>query len=549
MDKSGDIWIRTVLQGMMRYDVKANKVSTVEMPMQHDKELNALYYDRLTNSLWMAESFNGVYVYNITTKETRHYGLNKTNTQRMAAVISITGDGNGNIWMSDLDEGIIGYDHGTGKFNRISVFDGLFSDNCGFLLMDAKKMLWMNADVGVCRFDPTSKTIVNYSDGEGLPKTPESYLSIDRYGNMYLPYKDGYYTWDRDGLNIPAKTGSIYLRDVVLFDNPIPKDTVFHFLYKENNIRLLFGLLSFDDRETLNLEYSLNGGGLIAQNMHSYISFASLAAGNYDLLVRIKNETIPNMHIHFTVAGPFWLKSWFIVLSVLVVIIVMFLIVKRRLKIVRKEALLKQQAAESEMSALRSQMNPHFIFNTLNSINSYIIENKRDEASDYLTDFSRLVRIILEHSQKKKVTLHEELNALKLYLELESKRLEASFDYAIKINPDVDTGSVSIPPLIIQPFVENAIWHGLREKKRVGHIGINIKKLNGGIGITVEDNGIGRVASGRNQRVTPSNSFGTHATMQRIRLNDSKSSVRIEDLYNNGAAAGTKVIIFLNLNS
>jgi len=216
-----------------------------------------------------------------------------------------------------------------------------------------------------------------------------------------------------------------------------------------------------------------------------------------------------------------------------------------------QQSLLQQKVMESEMSALRSQMNPHFIFNTLNSINSYIIENKRDEASDYLTDFSRLMRIILEHSQKRTVTLSDELNALKLYLELESKRLEAAFDYSINISNEVDTSAVSIPPLIIQPFAENAIWHGLRGKKTAGHLEIFVKPYNEGTLVIVQDDGIGRHASDKIEKVKESNSFGTAATMQRILLNHPRSKVEIEDLYDsNGEAAGTRVNIYLyhNLN-
>jgi sensor histidine kinase YesM len=204
---------------------------------------------------------------------------------------------------------------------------------------------------------------------------------------------------------------------------------------------------------------------------------------------------------------------------------------------------------ESQMSALRSQMNPHFIFNTLNSINSYIIENKKDEASDYLTDFSRLMRIILEHSQKRTVTLAEELDALKLYLELESKRLNAVFDYNITINRDIDPKEILTPPLIIQPFAENAIWHGLREKRSGGHIGITVKKYDEGILIVVQDDGIGRRAAGKIEKIKEGNSFGTAATMQRILLNDPRSKVETEDLYTeDGKAAGTRVNIYLYHN-
>lgn len=202
------------------------------------------------------------------------------------------------------------------------------------------------------------------------------------------------------------------------------------------------------------------------------------------------------------------------------------------------------------MSALRSQMNPHFIFNTLNSINSYIIENKKDEASDYLADFSKLMRLILDHSQKKTISLRDELYALKLYLELESRRLDSSFDYRIAVDAGVDADAIAMPPLVIQPFVENAIWHGLRGRKSSGNIEVRVSNQNGGLMIMVEDDGIGRVASGKLEKGRKEKSFGTTATAQRILLNDPSSKVDMEDLYDaKGEAAGTLVIIFVNQNS
>jgi hypothetical protein len=408
-------------------------------------------------------------------------------------------------------------------------------------------MFWFITDMGLCKYDPGVKKFISYTENEGFPVSPIAYLSTDRNGNIYLPYKNGYYSWNSTKLKDTVKSGSIYLRDILLFDRHLPVDATFHFSHKENNIRLLFGLLSFDNRNKVSVEYSLNGDTWLSTDIHSYISFVNLAPGKYDLAIRVKNESIPSMHIHFTIAQPFWQKWWFIASLVAFVILSIILIIRSRLNNIRKGSLLRQKAMESEMSALRSQMNPHFIFNTLNSINSYIIDNRHEEASDYLTDFSKLMRTILEHSGKKTVTLQEELYALKLYLELEWRRLEGSFDYNIIINPDMDTSAINIPSLIIQPFVENAIWHGLRGKKPDGHIDIRVNYYEGGIRVVVEDNGIGRVASEKMQKVRNNQSFGMAATMQRILLNDPRSKVEIEDLYNgDGLAAGTRVNIYLS---
>lgn len=136
--------------------------------------------------------------------------------------------------------------------------------------------------------------------------------------------------------------------------------------------------------------------------------------------------------------------------------------------LVREEKMkgeLKKKAQDNENRMLRSQMNPHFLFNSLNSINSFIIQNKVNEAEKYLTSFSKLMRNILENSRKETIPLRQELETIKLYLDLEAVRMENKFDYRIQISTDIDTENVQIPPLVIQPFLENAIWHGINHKE------------------------------------------------------------------------------------
>ncbi|RAI77267.1 sensor histidine kinase [Spirosoma telluris] len=125
----------------------------------------------------------------------------------------------------------------------------------------------------------------------------------------------------------------------------------------------------------------------------------------------------------------------------------------------------EQKLAETEMTALRAQMNPHFIFNCLNSIKLYATENDAAKASDYLTKFSRLIRLVLENSRSERVTLQNELDALQLYLTMEAMRFKAKLNFRIDMAPAIDAEFIEIPPLLLQPYVENAIWHGLMHKE------------------------------------------------------------------------------------
>lgn len=223
----------------------------------------------------------------------------------------------------------------------------------------------------------------------------------------------------------------------------------------------------------------------------------------------------------------------------------------QKVKRMEEEMRLKNNVREAEMQTLRSQMNPHFIFNTLNSINSYIIENKREVASEYLTTFSKLMRNILDLSKHEIITLEKEISTLKLYMELEALRLENKFDYTIILDKKIEPELVKIPPLIIQPFVENAIWHGLHNKKENGHIFIRVdEKDKNQLLVTVEDNGIGRKASSllKKQQLNHK-SYGIEITMNRLQLLNEHNGVEVIDLYNSeNVATGTRVRIKINID-
>jgi tetratricopeptide (TPR) repeat protein len=206
--------------------------------------------------------------------------------------------------------------------------------------------------------------------------------------------------------------------------------------------------------------------------------------------------------------------------------------------------------AELEMQALRSQMNPHFIFNSLNSINRFIMQNNRKQAAEYLTKFSRLVRLILQNSQTPLITLESELESLGLYLEMEALRFDYHFTYKISTTADLDISVLKVPPLIIQPYVENAIWHGLMHKEDKGQLDIEVSEEEDHLLIKITDNGIGRkqAAALASKSATKYKSQGLKITGERIAMLQSsiekKSSVTLNDLENaDGSAAGTEVII------
>jgi sensor histidine kinase YesM len=218
------------------------------------------------------------------------------------------------------------------------------------------------------------------------------------------------------------------------------------------------------------------------------------------------------------------------------------------LKSEKQKAELHQKATELEMQALRAQMNPHFIFNCLNSINRFIFKNETRAACDYLTGFSRLIRMVLLHSQKKLIPLEDELEMLRLYLNMERLRFKDAFDYHIKTTNSVETSSIFIPPLLLQPFCENAIWHGLMHKEGPGHLNIELNETDDVLNCTITDNGIGlkKAAEYKSKSALHEKSFGLKITRERLSLlntgSTGKTFYKMEDVLDEkGEVAGTTV--------
>lgn len=216
----------------------------------------------------------------------------------------------------------------------------------------------------------------------------------------------------------------------------------------------------------------------------------------------------------------------------------------------KKQGAFLQQTAELEMQALRAQMNPHFIFNCLSSINRFILKNESKTASNYLTRFSRLMRMVLTNSQKPLIALDDELEMLRLYLEMERLRFKNSFDYSINFVNAIDSDNIFIPSMLLQPFCENAIWHGLMHKDEPGRLDIELSMKENILHCIITDNGVGRekAAEMKSKTVEKEKPMGLKITTERLALFNREKDVHtfyeIEDLKDeNGDAAGTKIII------
>jgi len=266
--------------------------------------------------------------------------------------------------------------------------------------------------------------------------------------------------------------------------------------------------------------------------------------------------------IHFSVAGVFYKQWWFYLLTSLFVTSLFWLYFRNANKRLKEKQLLLLDKQKKDLEnvflkleSLRSQMNPHFIFNALNSIQDYIIHNESKLARKYLVKFSRLIRIYLEHSQKDSISLQEEIDALQLYLDLEKDRFEDSLTYTIEQSDKLKETQIQIPTFLIQPYVENAIKHGLLHKKenRALQVLFSLNADNNVLKCIINENGIGRKASRviNAKRIKPK-SFSSEANQKRIDLlNKTREKpivLVIEDNYDkNNEATGTSVILTIPL--
>ncbi|MEY4539353.1 MAG: hypothetical protein RLZZ306_1110, partial [Bacteroidota bacterium] len=335
--------------------------------------------------------------------------------------------------------------------------------------------------------------------------------------------------------------------------------------YRQNNLDIEFVALSFKSDKNIKYDYKMvseNSDTLwhSVQDLHK--EFSLLSPGKYEFSVRAfdidGNATQSVKPIVFRINTPFWNTNWFRLLSILIIVASIYSYFYFRTQKIKKEEEQKTEInkkfAELELQALQAQMNPHFVFNALSAIQNFILNNDAQEATDYLSRFSRLMRLFLESSRNKYIALSEEKILLDYYIQLEQLRFKDKFTYQIILEDGVSLDT-EIPSLLLQPFVENAINHGLVYKNdNDGYLNIIFKKENNKLICIVDDNGIGRkeAAAIKNKSLKPYKSRGTEITEERLRSLELIESTKIEiDILDkidlNLTPQGTKVTIVMYL--
>ncbi|MDF1695421.1 MAG: histidine kinase [Saprospiraceae bacterium] len=431
------------------------------------------------------------------------------------------------------------------------------------------------------------KSIVNIGNGQYLVNAEKKGLGIydlkqDSY--VWLDFdariKAGFYNLmkDKNGYIWFATRGEIYRSTVSFYPNDslntahIDASNIFangkkiwaatdSFQYlslgeEDNNVEIHFHPTPGIENHILEYTYVINGGKATPIDQAYNLQLYNLNPGVHELILSGKTTNGKEIHSQpmiFEIITPFYKSMWFlfsVISSLLMVLYALYWYNKKQY--IQKEQIrnsYEKKLNQLENQALRSQINPHFIFNTLNSIKYYSIQKPPEETSDFISKFSILIRRILENSKKTLIPLKEEIATLKNYTEIESLRFHEDFTTHFYIDDSIATQDFLVPPMIIQPFVENAIWHGLMHKSSDRLLTINVLRKGEGIVFQIIDNGIGRDASNKFKKTsTHKSSLGMKITQERMQLinekNQMANSIQIIDLFDDMSPSGTQVNIF-----
>ena len=592
-DQQGDMWIATAGGGITRIIEKIDTidaeidstVSTFKFSQYNERKglsegrINDLHLDKW-GRIWFATENSGIgylrgdsAIVNIRLKG----GLQEN------SVRSIAEDSYGYLWIGTAGGGVsktfIYQD--TAEYEFTNHQEGLTSTNIYLLAFDDIGNLWIGTEKGMDKanldVDRNIIDIKHFGQSEGFVgiETTQNAVIKDREGNLWIGTMNGLTNYNpRTNISNP-KPPILNITQVRLFyealeDNPRYKDWVTDWgqlkpgltlPYNLNHLGFEFKGIDHDNPEQVRYQWRLRGSEADWSpiSKKTDVTYSNLPPGDYTFEVRACNEdgiwTEVPVSASFSILPPFWDLWWFRAAVIGGIILIILIIAARWVNQVKRKAREEKERLEMEKSlleleqkALRLQMNPHFIFNALNSIQGIITLRDAKTARYYLAKFSKLMRLVLENSREPLITLAGEIQTLDNYLSLEQFSRGDSFDYSIELGDDIDDEAYLIPPMILQPFIENAIIHGVAHLSYKGKIKVKFSQVNNQIECTITDNGVGRkkAAEIKSQREHHHKSTALIVTQERLNiLNPGEAqSIEIRDLVApDGDPAGTEVVV------
>jgi streptogramin lyase len=472
-------------------------------------------------------------------------------------------DKKGDLYVINIGVGIyILHDNSWHRIDSSSIpmFNGghrVFTDTDG--------RIWACTGLGLLsfRYDFNARkcyevTLFEWRDG----LLPGVVLAALKYnGNVYAATATGLSVFKDSPLSFNRNAPSTFISRVEINDSLLKQTlAVPVFSYDQNSFRFFIDVLDYQARGKAIFKYKLSGfdKSFLTSNEAS-ISYTNLPSGEYELIVTgISSNGFESgpVTFKFRIRPPFWMTWWFIAMEIIIGASLIALYLRFRIRKVKRQeeekSAINIRMASYQMAALRAQMNPHFIFNAINSIQRFVLGNDQQTAYGYLAKFSRLIRQVLNNSKEELISLKDELDTLNLYLEMENLRFAKQFDFEVKIDQSIPTADTYIPCMLIQPFIENAIWHGIMplDNSRKGKIKLQFLRKELSLLVVIEDNGAGRKTSDTGSK--SHKSMGISIAKNRLHLYDMQakeghSTIEYTDLKTEtGESCGTIVRIELD---
>ncbi|MCX6315856.1 MAG: histidine kinase [Bacteroidetes bacterium] len=405
----------------------------------------------------------------------------------------------GTIWVGTYSSGLMVLKNNQ-LIARISAKEGLTSNNCRTTCMSGNNF-WVGTDRGLNKIEITKTgfPVTRYTTADGLPADIINAIYAEN-GKIYTGTSEGL-SWFNEN-NIPEKTTCNILLDQVTV-NGIEQEIKDRYSFSHRQQTIFFHFTAISHKAAGNIVYTYRLKGLEnewQETQQQSLNFISLPSGTYTFELYATNKAGVKsklISIPFTINTPYWLTDWFKLLVLFFIVAISWFIINRRIQSIRKKEAeknqIRQQIFELEQKAKRAQMNPHFIFNCISSIQHFIFSNELEACNDYLARFARLIRQTLDNSEKTAIQLSEEIKYLDNYLGLEQMRFAGRFTYKIILSPSIHADFLYLPAMLLQPYVENSIRHGVRNRRdNKGLITISFNVENDALICTIEDNGIGR---------------------------------------------------------
>ena len=446
--------------------------------------------------------------------------------------------------------------------------NGLISNSCKEMVIEDDGIIWVGTNEGINKININTNTIELINDLDGLLSNDITALVVDN-NNVYVGTTEGLTSFDKKITTKNTIPPPIYLSNFQIFENDTILSDNYILDYNQDNIRIHFTGVSFRSQGTFTYKYRMLGiSEKWIETQTDMASYPILNSGDYTFEAYAINEdgveSEEPIRIQIHIKTPFWETWWFRALVITAILLIIWGIIATRVNRVRErfdlESEFQQKINDLEMQALQVQMNPHFIFNVLNSIQHYLAINNSEQAMLYLSKFAKLIRLVFEYSKRTTISLTDEISFLKLYVALEKIRFKDKVIINFEIEEQIYTDEIALPPLLIQPMIENCFKHAFLHKEGKGNLSIQFFVEKKFLKCRITDNGIGRKKRGSMKKWKDKNhkSSGLSTTAERLviwfrnqnidNFLDKKELFKITDLENEaGEGIGTKVEMTLNI--